>query len=94
MIQQIIFRSLLGWNRYLTAQRLVASMIIGGICGGTKTAIGLITGTDKRKREQEELQKLREEKLIRESIEMLKVELDKEATEKVNEMVKQTISED
>ena len=75
MVRKILAKSIFGWNRYLTgthAQRLIACMICGGICGGTKTALEIIFGIDKRKKEREELEKLREEKALRELDELLR----------------------
>ena len=93
MFGKLMTKSIFGWNKFLTgthAQRLIASMLIGGICGFTKTAIEVTTGLDKRRKEHEELEKLRMYKWEQETNELLRRGLN-EMTEEIHRNIQEAM---
>lgn len=96
MIQQIIFKSLLGWYKYLTGspkQIVIASALIGVLYSGTRTAIEETTGIAQKRRERQKLLTQQEEKMIKDTIDSLMFDLNKERDERFEEMARKVISE-
>ena len=91
MISKILLKSLSGWNKYLTGttkQRIISWIVIGAICGFTRTSIQEFTGNSKQEREQEEAALKETEKLVKDLKASLDENVKKEVDNRVEEMLK------